>query len=183
MALNWEGYEAWSMVKYEIPKDGNCLFHAIALAFFKPYINENFNNRPISRNQIVYNLRKELSDKLSQPVNGKSGPTYYEKLNNSNTLKFSKYVPEFSLKHMQAELNSNHHIGYGYLEYIANQINKDIFILDANHKLYPSDEITVKGRNAIVLYYQDNHYELIGVNGMTHFKPNHPFILFLKMIH
>jgi hypothetical protein len=177
--LDW--YPEWPMMKYEIPPDGHCLFHALCMAFFKPYLLENFNGHPMSRRQIVYNIRKELSEKLAQPVNGKNGETYYDLLNNGQTALFAKEVPEFTLQHMQAELNSNAFIGYGYLEYISNQINKDIIILDANtKKIYVSDEKIIKGRYTIVLYYENNHFELIGFNHKTHFKPNHPFILFLK---
>jgi hypothetical protein len=176
--INVMGYD---MIKYEIPGDGSCLFHALSLAFFKPYIIENFNGNYISRNQIVSNLRKELSEKLAEPINGKHGKTYYDIINNGHTAEFSKTVPEFSLRYMQSQLYSKNYIGYGFLEYICNQINKDIYIIHENN-LYKSDELTVKGRNAIVLYYTNNHYELLGLkkNNITHFKPKHEFIQFLN---
>jgi hypothetical protein len=184
--------DKWQLVRYDIPKDGSCLFHAISLAFFKPYINELFNDRSITREQIVYNLRKELSNKLSQPINGKNGKTYYDTLNNGNTLNFSLSVPEYKLKHMQAELNSRNSIGYGYMEYICNQLNKDIYIINGELEkkdLYQSDELKlcIKGRNSIVLYYKNNHYELIGLKNekdeiITHFKSDHAFIKYLKTL-
>lgn len=173
----------YNMIKYDVPADGSCLFHALSLAFFKPYIDENFNGY-ITRNQIVANLRKELSEKLSQPINGKYGKTYYDMINNGNTAEFSKYVPEFSLHYMKSQLYSNNAIGYGFLEYICNQINKDIYIIDGNtHELYKTDEKTIKNRNSIILYYKNNHYELLGLKTdkiITHFKPNHEFIQFLR---
>jgi hypothetical protein len=172
--------DKWQLVRYDIPKDGSCLFHAISLAFFKPYINESFNDRSITREQIVYNLRKELSNKLSQPINGKNGKTYYDTLNNNGN------TSEYSLKQMQLKLNSRNSIGYGYMEYICNQLNKDIYILNEKKNVYQGDEskLCIKGRNSIVLYYKNNHYELIGLIGndgkITHFKPDHPFIIHLK---
>ena len=177
-------FKDWSIVKYTIPGDGHCLFHALSLGFFKPYIVENFKGNSISRKQVVCNLRKELSEKLTKHVNGKNGPTYYDLLNNGNTLKFSKSVPEYSLASMQAELYSEKFIGYSYIEYIGNELNKDIYIINGDiMDLYQSDELSIKHRNSIVLYYKDNHFELIGLNQknqiVTHFKPDHAFIKFL----
>ena len=188
MALNWQnGFEAWSLLTYNVPMDGNCLFHAITMAFFKPYINESFNGKYVSREQMVKNLRYELSKKLAQPIKGGSNITYYDVMNDGNTAKFAKTVPEFSLRNMMNMLNSNNHIGYGFFEFINSQLNKDIFILDGNTQdLYYSDEyrLSIKGRNSIVLYYQGNHYQLVAIvdndGEHTHFKPDHPFILFLK---
>ena len=182
-SLDWsDGYEQWSLIRYDVPKDGHCLFHALSLAFFKPYIHESFNGKYISRLQVVKNLRSELAEKLGKPINNR-GPRYYDLLNNGNTAEFAKAVPRYSLNNMMAELQSNQFIGYGYIEYIGNQLNKDIFILDGDkQKLYKSDEwpLTIKNRNAIVLYYQHHHFELVGIGEKTHFKPTHPFILFLK---
>lgn len=184
--LTWDNdFDQWSLVKYDIPMDGHCLFHAVSLAFFKPYITENFNGRSITRLQVIHNLRKELADKLSTPINGKNGKTYYDLLNNGYTSTFAKTIPEFSLRHMQSELNSNHFIGYGYIEYIGDQLNKDIYIINGDTKdIYHSDEINIKNRKSIVLYYKNNHFELIGMKKnnqiITHFNPNNPFIEFLK---
>lgn len=176
--------DKFELIIIEIPKDGSCLFHALLLAFFNPYITENFKGNYISRNQIVSNLRTELSEKLAKPINGKYGKTYYETLHNGQTIEFSKHVPEFSLRYMQYQLRSKNHIGYGFLSFISDRLNKDIFILDSTGKIYVSDEVTVKGRNAIVLYYNNNHYELIGLKCedyiLTHFKPDNEFIKFLK---
>ncbi len=181
--MEWKnGFEQWQLKRHDVPKDGHCLFHAICLAFFKPYIEESFNGMPISRLQIIKNLRHELAEKLKTPIH-KYGRKYYDLLNHGNTSKFSMQVPEFKLQYMMNELDSNHAIGYGYLEFIGNEINKDIFILNGDTQdLYYSDEyqLTIKNRNAIVLYYQNNHYELISIDNITHFKSDHPFILFLK---
>lgn len=191
MEITWKnGFEIFLMIKYDIPKDHHCLLHAVMMAFFNPYITEQFNGVHISKLQIITNLRYELSEKLAQPVKGVSGPNHYDILNNGNTSKFSLSVPEFKLHNMMNKLKSNEHIGYGYFEFINNQLNKDIYILDAKTQdLYQTDEYkySIKGRNSIVLLYIENkedehlnHYDLIGINGVTHFKPNNPFILFLK---
>ncbi len=184
--INWYGF---NLMIFDVPKDHHCLFHAIIMAFFKPYIAKEFNGRPMTQLQIITNLRYELAEKLAQPVKV-NGPRHYDLLNNGNTLQFSKSIPEFKLHYMMNKLKSNDHIGYGYLELICNQLNKDIYILDANtQELYQTDEYkySIKGRNSIVLYYTHdknnehlNHYDLIGIDGATHFKPNNSFILFLK---
>ena len=182
MDIKWKDFKEWDLKRHEVPMDGHCLFHAIAMAFFKPYIEESFNGIPMSRLQMIKNLRYELSEKLAQPIKG-TGKRYYDLLNNGNTLKFSKDVPEFNINSMRKELNSNNPIGYGFIEYICNQLNKDIFILDGDKEdLYYTDEykVSIKNRNSIVLYYKNNHYELVSCDGHTHFKPDHSFILFLK---
>ena len=188
--LNWDGdYSNWDLVRFGVPLDGNCFFHAVCQAFFKPYITEMINGKPISRLDLVKKLREELSEKLSQPVKGNSGPTFYDLLNGGNTREFSKSVPKYTLTAMQKLLNSNSPIGYGYIEYISNQLNKDIYILDASTQdiyVYVNDEynLTFKNRNSIVLLYISGHYELIGLKNKnyfdTHFSPNHPLIIFLK---
>ena len=159
MDIKWKGFEAWDLKRHEVPKDGHCLFHAIALAFFKPYMEECFNGEPMSRLQMIKNLRYELSEKLAQPIKN-SNKRYYDLLNNGNTLKFAATVPEFDINVMRRELNSDHYIGYGYLEFVSLQLNKDILILDGkNEDLYYTDEykLSIKNRNAIVLYYKDYH--------------------------
>lgn len=179
--VKWDnGFEQWNLVRFATPPDGSCLFHAIANSFYQPYRTESINGKHISRAKIISSLRKELAEKLDK---------YYETLNNKNTLTFSKDVPEFTLQHMKSELDSNNSIGYGYIEYIGNVLNKDIYILESSRKnVYKTDDqsLIIKGnRPSIVLYYvNDNHYELIGVKNddgtfNTHFSPEHKFIKFL----
>src|SRR3990167_8382599 len=184
--ISWEGdYSNWNLVRVFTPPDGSCLFHAICNSFFLPYRNCILNGKKISRTKIISSFRKELSEKLASKIPGES-KTYYESLNNGNTKNFSKDIPEFELNAMQKELASNHSLGYGYIEFIANIINKDIYILDGNRgDVYVSDELTVKGdRNSIVIYYLDGHYELVGIKNkdsfVVHFTPNHSFIKFLQ---
>jgi hypothetical protein len=182
METLWQhGFENFDIKILPVPMDGHCLFHALTMAFFIPYQTQLLNNEHVTREQIITSLRHDLSVKLGQYVNGKNGPRYYDLLANGNTATFALSVPEFSLEYMQSQLHSNNFIGYGYIEYIANQLNKDIYILDGNTKdIYKSDEIVIKNRNSIVLYYQNNHYELGSVGDITHFSPNHPFIQFLR---
>lgn len=187
MYLNWnEPWSNWNIIRFAIPPDGSCLFHAMAAAFFRPYHTQTLHDRSISRNVLIAAMRQNLATNL---------PQYYSRLNSGQMSIFAESVPEFTLEHMQAQLNSHEHIGYGYLEYISLALNKDIYILDdAQCDLYRSDEqpLSATGqRDSIVLYYragekpQDNHYELVGILNYysayeTHFDPQHSFIQFLR---
>jgi hypothetical protein len=115
--------------------------------------------------------------------------TYYQTLNGGNTSNFAQAVPEFALEYMQRQLASQVPIGYGYMEFIGNVLDKDIYILDGiRHDIYITDELplTIKGnRSSIVLYYMNSHYELVGIatpdnNFHTHFSPTHSLIRFLN---
>jgi hypothetical protein len=185
--IKWEGiFSDWLLVRFSTPTDGSCLFHAIANSFFTPYHTSMLNGKCISRKTIVKSLRSELSDLLdSSDPNNIENVTYYNTINSGNTLKFSNIVPEFELEYMQNELKSDSYIGYGYMEFIGNILNKDIYILEATrHDIYASDELnlTIKGnRDSIILYYIEGHYELVGLknkNGSfnTHFSHKHSLI-------
>jgi hypothetical protein len=189
--LNWSnGYENWPLCRFATAGDGSCLFHGIANAFFVPYRTEILNGKHMLRLKIISNLRKELSEMLSAKMGPyPNSPSYYDKLNNSNTAAFASAVPEFQLEYMKAQLDSSNSIGYGYIEFIGNALNKDIYILEgARRDIYVTDELpyTIRGdRNAIVLYYINGHYELVGLKTgescfETHFSPSHSFIQFLR---
>jgi hypothetical protein len=188
--INWvNGFEQWPLVRFSTPMDNNCLFHAISNSFFEPYHLEVLNGKHIPRIRMVMSLRKELSQKLAAKISDEpNAPTHYETLNGGNTFAFSEAVPEFCLSYMQKQLESPVPIGYGYMEFIGNALNKDIYILEAvRHDIYITDELplTIKGdRPSIVLYYINGHYELIGIQNVdgtfdTHFSPDHTFIRFL----
>ena len=188
--IKWPDFTNWQLVRFSTPMDGNCLFHAIANSFFAPYHNETLNGKHLSRNQIITMFRKELALKLDTRVSDDpNSPTYYDTLNDGNTQSFAEAVPEFALKYMQEQLASNNPIGFGYMEFIGNALNKDIYILEAQRKdLYcmPHElPLTIKGdRKSIVVYYMNGHYELVGIqkeDGVfdTHFSPDHSLIKFL----
>jgi hypothetical protein len=169
--------------------DGSCLFHAISNSFFAPYHEEMLHGRHVSREKMVAALRRELADKLSSPISeDTNSPIHYDILNGGNTSAFAESVPEFDITYMQKQLDSQTPIGYGYMEFIGNALNKDIYILEAvRHDIYVTDELplTIKGnRCSIVLYYMNGHYELVGIRKNnetfdTHFNPDHTLIRFL----
>lgn len=185
--LMWNnGYEKWNLVSINTPMDGNCLFHAILNATSYFYRQGHIAGKEMDRASMVATLRKEMAAKLSTVPNGKT-KTYYESLSNGNIKEFSENVPEFTLDYMKSELMSNKPIGYGYIEYICDIFDSDIYILERNRKeLYVTHEMIycIKGnRNSIVLLYMEGHYELVGIlkeNEInTYFTSDHTLIQFL----
>ena len=200
--ITWKnGFENWDLIRIDTIGDRSCLFHAIANGFFLPYCTGIVNGIKMSKKEIVKQIRKELADKLSDPISAKpNSKTYYDIINSGKTAEFpvSPELPEYdySLKNMQKQLDSDNNIGYGYIEYISNALDKNIYILNEQDKdLYPFEKtellnIYKEDRSSLVLYYTTpnnndsyDHYELVGImnNGIvdTYFSPNHTFIKFL----
>lgn len=192
----------WNLIRINTPGGGNCLFHAIANSFFSPYYSEKVNEQIMTRKEIIRNMRKSFSEKLNSPISSKpNSKTHYEIINSGNTAEFpiSPDLPEYnySLSNMQKSLDSEENIGYGYIEFISNAIDKNIYILVSSmNDIYPFEKtellnIYKKDRPSIVVYYiWDNdtsdkydHYELVGIMNKgtidTHFMPDHSFIKFL----
>jgi hypothetical protein len=189
--LNWisvgnRGFSYPNMVRIRTPADGSCFFHAVTKAFYIPYRTGQLNGTAINRHQLIKMLRRDLAIKLAQPANPQDpqGPSNYDLLSRGQLLEFAKGVPKYSLPNMQRELNSTSAIDNVYNEFISNQLNKDIYLLDGEkHDVFVTgndDDILYKDRHSIVILYIPGHYELVGlINGdriETHFEPNHPFI-------
>lgn len=183
--IGW--YNEFNIVRFDTIGDGSCLFHAIINGFFKPYHTEEINGVKMTKGEIIRTLRKELANAL---------PMYYDKLNNGTTAQFANYIPEYKLEYMQKELDSFIPLGYGYLEFIGNILNKDIYILDSKTQYpYITDELSLSitgQRESIIIYYNNNgsnvgHYELVGIRNSddtidTHFHHLHPFVKFLHSL-
>jgi len=185
--LDWKepfGYEG--LVRVRTPADGSCFFHAIAKSYFKPYILGKINNKPFDRNEFIKKLRKSLAVKLGSRIKPSDprSPTHYEVLSRGQLPEFAKSVPAYSLENMQRELNSTRAVDNVYNEFISDQLNKDIYILDAvKRDVYITgfdDEILYKNRPSIVILYIPGHYELVGLeeNGSIKvlFEPDHDLI-------
>ena len=65
------------------------------------------------------------------------------------------------------ELDSDRPVDNAYNEFISDQLNKDIYILDAvTQDVYMTgsdDNVLYKDRPSIVLMYLPGHYELVGL--------------------
>ena len=163
-------------------RDGSCFFHALVMSFFMPY-----QTNTIDRCKFIREFRKNLSDELSNKINGNI--TYYNKISEGSLQELSKTFPNLSLENMKEELDSSSSISDIYNEFISDAINRDIYLLN-----YETKDIYMTGTNINNLYkdrpssiilYRPGHYELIGVleNNDTlrlSFDTNHPFILQLK---
>lgn len=202
--IKWKnGFENWDLIRIDTVADGSCLFHAIANGYFVPYSTGILNDDKITKREIVQKMRKELSEKLSSRISDDpNSKTHYEIINSGKTAEFPVYseLPDcdFSLNNMIKQLNSDEYIGYGYIEYISNALEKNIYILHQSDKdIYPFEKnelmnLYKKNRPSIVVYYIPpnsesigipEHYELVGVmnNGIidTYFDSDHTFIKFL----
>lgn len=186
--LKWDGvFEGLNMIRIRTPTDGSCYFHSLAKAFFKPYIMGKIDDQPFDRKQFIKNLRKDLSKKLALKVNLEDphSKTYYETLSKGELNKISADMPEYSLESMQKELNSSSAISHIYNEFISDQLDLDIYILDSENKdVYMTgteDYLLYKNRRSVVLLYIPGHFELVGIlhsnkNIETLFYPNSEII-------
>ena len=168
--------QEFDLVRVATEMDGNCLFHAIAKAYFKPYIMGKVGEGVFDRSEFVRNLRKDLALAL---------PTAYSKLANGELAEIAKTMPKYSLKNLQKELDSNSPVSNYFNEFISDSLNIDIYILDAKTKdvyMFGADlKLLYKNRKSVVILYLPGHYELIGLlhnssNVETYFSPTHPLI-------
>jgi len=161
--------------------DGNCYFHSVLRAFNKDYINA---KTPFDRINLARTFRNALADRLSE-VDPITGNTYYSGLNNGTFSNLSSGVKEYSLDALRNELLSSLPVDNSYQELISNSINKDIYIIDGEtmdmYNIGASFNLYYKGRNSIILFYLNGHYEVVGVKRSdgsidTIFTPEHLLI-------
>lgn len=166
----------FNLVRVSTEMDGNCYFHAIAKAYFKPYIIGKVGDGVFDRSEFVRNLRKDLSLAL---------PAVYSQLANGELQQLGKTMPKYSLENLQKELDSNSPVSNYFNEFISNQLNIDIYMLDAKTKdvyMFGADlSLLYKNRKSVIILYLPGHYELIGLihnssNVETYFPPTHPLI-------
>ena len=191
--LHWrEPFGYPNMVRIRTFFDGSCFFHAIARSYFKPYITGKLNGKVFDRTKFIRDLRHSLSIKLGSKQKGKL--TYYDTLSRGQLAEIAKTIPAMSLTNMQNELNSSRSVSNIYNEFISDQLDKDIYILDGVKRdvymMGDDDEILYKHRPSIVLLYlpsqsnnhkeETGHYELVGLqdgdNIRTLFDPTDEFI-------
>ena len=191
--LKWPGvFEKFNLIRIRTDMDGSCFFHALAKAYFKPYIVGKIDDEPFNRKEFIKNLRKDLAKTLALKIDPEDteSKTYYQTLSNGEFEKISETMPKYSLKHMQKELaNSEKPVSNIYNEFISDQLNLDIYILNGKTKdvyMTGSDNsLLYKGRRSVVILYMPGHYELIGTmdkdnNIETIFSPKSKFIKKIK---
>lgn len=186
--LKWEGvFDKFNLIRIRTDLDGSCFFHALAKAYFKPYILGKIDDQPFNKTEFIKNLRKDLSKTLALKIDPEDpdSKTYYSTLSNGEFEKISETMPKYSLKSMQKELKSSTAVSNIYNEFISDQLNLDIYILNSKTKdvyMTGSDNsLLYKNRRSVVILYLPGHYELIGLmdknnNIETIFSPNSKFI-------
>lgn len=185
--LNWSGpFQYNDLVRIRVPADGSCFFHAIAKSYFIPYITGYLNNEPLNKKDFIRKLRKDLAIKLQSRTDptDPASPIYYDLLSGGQLEEFSRSVPSYSLENMVNELDSDKPVDNVYNEFVSDQLDKDIYILDmTKHDVYITGDdynILYKKRPSIVILYLPGHYELVGLlegdTIKTLFDPDHDLI-------
>jgi len=184
--LNWSRgpFNYPGMVRIATPGDGSCLFHAIAKAYSVVYKTGVLDGVPLNRRDFIRNLRRQLSERLAEK--NPKGERYYDLLGKGEVAKLGKELDEYTLKSLQALLDSDRHVGYEFLQFISDILTKDIYVLnEPTRDVYvtgDTDESSTlyMGRPSIVILSLGNHFELVGITEpegiRTLFSPNHPFI-------
>lgn len=191
--LSWGTYltDTWALYRIYVPSDGSCLIHALLGSFYIPYIRSMREERIRDATHIVKSLRHELSVKLSA-VNSGTMKTYYSELHDGYTSTFADSTygegREYTLRGMKELFDSDAWLGFGQMQHISNQLNKDIYVLDLVSKdiynMGRSDMPSLyKDRESVILLYTYSHYELVAYetngNYYAHFKHDNPLIQYL----
>ena len=136
---------------------------------------------------FIRQFRRELASKLADPIDedDANSPSHYQMISRGNLESFGKFVPQYSLEGMMAELSSDRAVDNVYNEFVSDILKKDIYLLDmVKRDVYVTGQdldILFKERDSIVLLYVPGHYELVGIRGKdnnvkTLFTHDHPFI-------
>ena len=194
--LNWSQtpFSYDNMVRLYTIADGSCFFHAVVGAFYLPYQTQLEDGKRFDRRKFIKNLRRDLSIKLDKPE--ADGKTPYDKLSGGELLNTSNIMGEpeankYKVENMKKQLDSEEWSWQLYIEYISNQLNKDIYILDdINQDVFQEDfdfdeDLYHKERDSVVVLYLGDHFETVGLdlNGKIHtlFDPNSHFISSIRM--
>lgn len=138
--------------------------------------------KEIDRRKFIVEVRKCLANRLTDK--DENGIMIYDKLSRGTLREHSKEIPQFSLDFMQKELKSNVAVDNIYLEFVSDEFDKDIYIIDEKKRdVYITGmdlDILYKKRHSILLLYNGYHYDLLGkINDdeiITLFDPRDPLI-------
>ena len=192
--MNWDNRSHISfmgMIRINSLKDGSDYFHSILAGYHKDYMTgTTTEGNTFNRTAYVSSLRRDLAEGLKQPESP-SNPhslTKYDKLSNGRLSTMALTRPEYKLDTMMKKLASGEPIGLEFHEYVSNQLNKDIYVLDLlNHDVLTIGmdiSLLYKNRNAVVIVYSrlQNCFDTVGIINQqtgtitTFFDNSHPFI-------
>ena len=172
--LKWKMFGNLDVIRIRTEMDGSCFFHSIAKSYFKPYITGKVDHKSLNRRNFIRRLREDLSKMLGARIDPQdsNSKTHYEILANGTLPEIAKEMTEYSLENMQKELDSSNSISNIYNEFISDQLDIDIYILDGEKKdVYMTgtdDNLLYKKRKSVVILYipgkvGSGHYELVGL--------------------
>ncbi len=190
LKLNENGFDKFDLFRIRVTGDGNCYFHAFAMAYIIPYKTQNYKGKIIRRVDLVRGLRKDLSLRLTAKVNpeDQNSPMVYETLGNGHVAEMGLTTKELSLETMIRHIDSDEWCGEEVQELVSNETNKNIFYINVREEnVYITSDINIlyKDRDSVVLLVYDNkHYDTCAVRNkhgeyITHFCFKHQFIQFL----
>lgn len=188
LAENFPKPQKGQLVRIQtITRDNSALLHAVLNAFFTSYRTGRHNGAVIDRVELVQNFRLSLAKRLTEPIKG-SSYTVYDCLSKGRYKQLSQTIKAYEINALYNQLlDPTFFIDDTYLELIANEIGKNIYIVDStNGMLFVKDEeydiFYKRERDSIVLLAFPNHFELLGVYDekeeivYTLFKPTNEWI-------
>ncbi len=175
--------------------DGSCFFHAVLKGYDPVYQN---NNEAAFRLELVSNLRRDLAAALELEDPKNPGKSYYETAANGqfvtmadqqrlNPALITQLKVDFTLKGLQALLNSDMDIGDEIYQYVSEMLGVDVYVLrGTRNDLWPHLNTSRQGqmKASVVIMGNMNHYEVIGLSTnegfQTLFISDHPFLVALR---
>lgn len=125
--------------KYDVPGDGDCFLHSISLAIFPAYSTGVFNNKKITRVEVVRRLRGEMLSRLN---------VEYKNVLGGELAEFGKFVQEASYDYLKELYKSRRMLGEETKSYLEHLIEKNIIVVTRNgipmrHMAYDEHRPTV----------------------------------------
>jgi hypothetical protein len=172
------GFDQFKLVKYPVPLDNNCFFHALMLAFDRNYRTE---TNPANRFNSVMAIRLYIANQL---------PSMYSKLSRGHLESYAEGVEEYKLANLYQIIKGRECVGLEAIELSSIILNINIAILDAKTlDVYRTGDYELlhrAGNSYVVLLYDQKraHYELIGMQTdkgvVTYFNEGHTLIKHIK---
>lgn len=175
-------YNKNNIVRIACIGDGSCFFHAILKCYYDEYAN---NPSYSFRTNFVKKLRRDLAYTLELPDPNTEGKlTYYESINkgawqdlylmeleNNSIDNFGTNI-DYSLEGMQKLFNSSRDVGMEVVQYVADILGLQIFILivGQNDLYYLLHTESQKEKPIVIIAGNGYHYEVIGIDNGQYFQ-------------
>lgn len=145
-----------------ISEDNSCLIHSILRGLFKNY--SGLTKR--DKISLAQDYRRKIAERL-QAIDPKTGETYYRGMFNGRIVELARTIPDYQLEYMVGELLSHSFLDHHLQEIISDLLDCDIYFISksSGDVFIDTKEIyslCYKGRNSIIIYHYDKHYETIG---------------------